>query len=58
MDEKKLFDGHAKAYTAGRPGYAKKLIDCLYRECVKGKMNCFGISKLTASAALCRSGTP
>ncbi|MBO7631392.1 MAG: class I SAM-dependent methyltransferase [Lachnospiraceae bacterium] len=30
MDEKKLFDGHAKAYTAGRPGYAKELIDCLY----------------------------
>ena len=30
MDEKKLFDGHAKAYTAGRPGYAKELIDSLY----------------------------
>ena len=23
MDETKLFDGHAKAYTAGRPGDAR-----------------------------------
>ncbi|MBO4325533.1 MAG: methyltransferase domain-containing protein [Lachnospiraceae bacterium] len=30
MDEKKLFNGHAEAYTAGRPSYAKELIDCLY----------------------------
>ncbi len=30
MDTTKKFDGHASAYTAGRPSYAKELIDCLY----------------------------
>lgn len=26
------FNGHANAYTRGRPDYAEKLIDCLYNE--------------------------
>lgn len=32
MDTTKKFDGRAKDYTTGRPGYAMKLIDYLYRE--------------------------
>ena len=32
MDNTKRFDGRAKDYTEGRPGYAPELIDCLYRE--------------------------
>ena len=31
MDTTKKFDGHASAYTVGRPSYAKELIDCLYK---------------------------
>ena len=29
---KERFDGHAKAYTEGRPDYAEELIECLYCE--------------------------
>ncbi|MBO4697713.1 MAG: methyltransferase domain-containing protein [Lachnospiraceae bacterium] len=36
MDETKLFNGHAEAYAAGRPSYAKELIDCLY--------GCYGVT--------------
>ena len=30
MNNTDLFDGYAKAYTTGRPDYARKLIDHMY----------------------------
>ena len=42
------FKGHAKAYTAGRPDYAKALIDCLYDQ--------YGISQSSVIADI-GSGT-
>ena len=48
MNETKLFDGHAKAYTAGRPGYAKELIDCMYER--------YGVTKNSVIADI-ESGT-
>ncbi len=33
MNNTDLFDGYAKAYTTGRPDYARKLIDHMYDTC-------------------------
>ena len=42
------FDGHAKAYTVGRPDYAEELIECLYSD--------YGVSASSAIADI-GSGT-
>ena len=48
MDTTKKFDGLAKEYTLGRPGYASELIDCMYSN--------YGVSKLSVIADI-GSGT-
>jgi len=48
MDSTRKFDGYAKEYTVGRPGYAQDLINCLYER--------YGISEKSVIADI-GSGT-
>jgi len=39
MNNATLYNGRAKDYTEGRPGYCPKLIDCIYDDFAIGKLS-------------------